>query len=203
VVLGTLLLNNVQNNQQAPHSIEPELRQPLPRGVRIEPAYALRQMTRLVVLTVASSLLWTSMARLSAPVPIIGPTPNQHPNAILTALQNYHGLIALLIAVLIGCLVFLWFSVFVETARRYQLVISGGVGQAKIRSRRVALGWDASVLQIEYSFIAPDGTRISGRTDCSLTEWQNADAGAQATVLFAPNNPSNNVLYVLGGFRAA
>jgi len=202
VVLGSTALNNVSNNQQSPHSTEPELRQPLPRGVRIEPAYALRQMTRLVVLTVASSLLWTSMAQLSAPAPIIGPAANQHSNVIITMLQTYHGLIALLVAALIGCLAFLWFSVFVETARRYQLVISGGVGQGKITSKRIALGWDASVLQIQYSFVAPDGARIVGRTDCSLAEWQDTVAGSQATVLFAPSHPSNNILYIHGGFRA-
>ena len=208
MVLTPDTVDNTPNAQPNPntHAIEPELRQPLPRTVRIDPSYALRQMRRLVVMTVATSLLWTVMGQLADHVDIAYPQTHSlgtNPNDFEAILHNYRGLLSLITAILIGCLALLWFSVFIETGRRYQLVVSGGAAHGRIQSKRIALGRDGSFTQIYYRFTAPDGARIEGRTDCSLTDWRNAKADDQITILFAPDHPANNVLYLYGGFKAA
>jgi hypothetical protein len=161
-------------------------------------------MTRLVLLTVAASCLWSGMNQLSNPAPQVFVPPHQltRPNELLSLVQSYHELLALLIALAIGGLLFFWVSIFVETGRRYQLIVTGGMTQGKILSKKVSLGWDASLLQITYRFMTPTGLWVEGKTECSLAEWQQPLGDTAVTVVFDPRHPANSMLYAYGGVKA-
>lgn len=192
----------MQPEQQ--HSIEQELKQPLPRRSRIQQSYALRQMVRITCFTVLSSLLWTGLDVLSSQQPTAYPGVggSQRPGFVDQFLHYNHDWVSLVTTVLITCAALIWMMVFIETSRRSRLVVSGAAARATVVGKRLSPGRDGAITQLRYRFVSPQGDIVEGCSDCAWREWKSAASGEYATVLFDPNNPENSVLYRLCGFKA-